>query len=140
LGSSQADETRSHSHTGSSAAAGGHSHTGSSGAAGYHSHTASSDSQGAHAHTVKEGSTNPSMPGGETLASGDDVTQVAGSYSTTSTDGAHAHNITVNAVGDHSHAITINAIGDHSHAITINATGGGETRPQNIAFLACIKY
>jgi microcystin-dependent protein len=140
LGSSQADEIRSHSHTGSSGAAGGHGHTGSSGAAGNHTHTASSDSQGAHAHTVKEGSTNPSMTGGELLASGDDVTQVAGSTSTTSTDGAHAHNITVNAVGDHSHAITINAIGDHSHAITINATGGGETRPQNIAFLACIKY
>ncbi|CAI8791859.1 phage tail protein [Pseudomonas sp. IT-P218] len=140
LGSSQADEIRSHSHTGSSGAAGGHGHTGSSGAAGNHSHTASSDSQGAHAHTVKEGSTNPSMVGGELLASGDDVTQVAGSYSTTSTDGAHAHNITVNSVGDHSHAITINAIGDHSHAITINASGGGETRPQNIAFLACIKY
>ncbi|MNP84962.1 hypothetical protein D3C76_1844940 [compost metagenome] len=68
------------------------------------------------------------MPGGELLASGDDVTQVAGSNSTTSTDGAHAHNITVNAVGD------------HSHTITINATGGGETRPRNIAFLACIKY
>ncbi|WP_095146974.1 phage tail protein [Pseudomonas sp. Irchel s3b6] len=140
LGSSQADEIRSHSHTGSSGAAGGHGHTGSSGAAGNHSHTASSDAQGAHAHTVKEGSTNPSMTGGELLASGDDVTQVAGSTSTTSTDGAHAHNITVNAVGDHSHAISINAIGDHSHAITINATGGGETRPQNIAFLACIKY
>ena len=140
LGSSQADEVRSHSHTGSSSAAGGHGHTGSSGAAGNHAHTASSDAQGAHAHTVKEGSTNPSMVGGELLASGDDVTQVAGSTSTTSTDGAHAHNITVNAVGDHSHAITINAIGDHSHAITINATGGGETRPQNIAFLVCIKY
>jgi len=140
LGSSQADEIRSHGHTGSSGAAGSHTHTGSSAAAGNHTHTASSDAQGAHAHTVKEGSTNPSMPGGEVLASGDDVTQVAGSYSTTSTDGAHAHNITVNAVGDHSHAITINAIGDHSHAITINATGGGETRPQNIAFLACIKY
>lgn len=140
LGSSQADEIRSHSHTGSSGAAGGHSHTGSSGTAGNHNHTASSDSQGAHAHTVKEGSTNPSMTGGELLASGDDVTQVAGSTSTTSTDGAHAHNITVNPGGDHSHTITINAGGDHSHAITINATGGGETRPQNIAFLACIKY
>lgn len=140
LGTSQADEIRSHSHTGSSAAAGGHGHTGSSGAAGNHTHTASSDAQGAHAHTVKEGSTNPSMTGGELLASGDDVTQVAGSTSTTSSDGAHIHNITVNGVGDHSHAVTINAAADHSHAITINATGGGETRPQNIAFLACIKY
>ncbi|MEB2622095.1 phage tail-collar fiber domain-containing protein [Pseudomonas sp. YuFO8] len=140
LGSFQADEIRSHSHTGSSSAAGSHSHTGSASAAGYHGHTASSDSQGAHAHTVKEGSTNPSMIGGELLASGDDVTQVAGSLSTTSTEGAHAHNITVDAAGDHSHVITINAAVDHSHAITINATGGGETRPQNIAFLACIKY
>ncbi len=116
LGSSQADETRSHAHTGSSSAAGSHNHS------------AYSDVQGAHSHLVKEGSAVPSMPGGEILASGDDVTQVAGSYSTTSADGAHGHNITVNGVGD------------HSHAITINATGGGETRPHNIAFLACIKY
>lgn len=28
----------------------------------------------------------------------------------------------------------------HTHAITVDATGGTETRPRNIAWLACIKY
>lgn len=116
LGSSQADEVRNHNHTGSASAAGAHNHT------------ASSDAQGSHSHQVKEGSAVPSMPGGEILASGDDVTQAAGSYSTTSADGLHAHNISVNAVAA------------HSHVITVGYSGGAETRPQNIAFLACIKY
>lgn len=30
--------------------------------------------------------------------------------------------------------------GAHSHAITVNANGGTESRPRNIALLACIKF
>jgi len=116
LGSSQADETRSHNHAGSAAGAGAHTHG------------ASSDVQGAHNHRVKEGSVGPAGTEGEILTSGDDLTYVVYSYSTTSSDGAHAHNITVNGVAD------------HTHAITVGSYGGAETRPQNIAFLACIKY
>ena len=54
--------------------------------------------------------------------------------------GNHSHNIGVGAVGDHAHVITVGAVGDHAHAITVGYSGGAETRPQNIAFLACIKY
>ena len=162
LGSYQADETRSHSHTGSSDASGGHSHSGSSGAAGGHGHsgssaaagghghTASADYQGNHSHTVSNASSSGGVYGSWYYAdtgSGPDqpanVVNEAGNHSHNITVNAvadHSHAITINGVADHSHAITINGVADHSHSITINATGGGETRPQNIAFLACIKY
>jgi microcystin-dependent protein len=119
LGSDQSDEMRSHNHTGSAAGAGGHTHA------------ASSDTQGAHTHNVHYGDVTPD--GSDLGTPGEPRNPINGTEpptvaTTTTTAGAHAHNITINAVGD------------HSHAITINATGGTETRPQNIAFLACIKY
>lgn len=117
LGSIQADEIRSHSHGASSAGAGAHSHS------------ASSDAQGEHTHGVKEGQEIGIVdPGGEVLSSGDDMTTRVNNYSTSTSAGNHSHNISV--VG----------VGDHLHAITVNATGGSETRPQNIAFNAFIKY
>ena len=116
LGSVQADEIRSHSHGASSAGAGAHTHA------------ASSDAQGEHTHSVKEGQVNGVIGTGEILSSGDDLTTGIVGYSTTSAAGQHSHNITVTGVAE------------HSHAITVNATGGSETRPQNIAFNAFIKY
>lgn len=116
LGSAQADEIRSHSHGASSAGAGAHSHT------------ASSDAQGEHTHSVKEGQVAGTITTGEILSSGDDLTTGIIGYSTTNSAGQHAHNISVAGVAD------------HTHAITVNATGGSETRPQNIAFNAFIKY
>lgn len=138
LGSYQTDETRSHNHAGSSADAGGHSHSGSAGAAGAHGHSASSDVQGNHAHTVNNASAAGGVYGSwyfSDLGGGaDQPTNI------TNEAGSHSHNITVAAVGDHAHAITVGAVGDHAHAITVGYSGGAETRPQNIAFLACIKY
>lgn len=116
LGSTQADEVRSHNHSASSASAGGHAHT------------ASSEVAGQHTHTVKEGEVNGVVGSGEVLSSGDDLTTGIDGYSTTS------------QAGQHSHSITVNTAGDHSHTVTVNATGGSETRPQNIAFNAFIKY
>lgn len=112
LGSSQADEIRSHNHSGSAANAGGHAHT------------ASADAQGEHTHTVT-GSTMNSPNSGY---AGEIGNAIDGSTFTTNAAGLHAHNITVAATPD------------HSHSITVGYTGGAETRPQNIAFLACIKY
>ena len=67
-----------------------------------------------------------------------------------------------NTVGDHSHswggiggsggnnaafgsgyAVTSNTTGgagSHSHSVTVNGGGDAETRPRNVALLACIKY
>ncbi|WP_419711595.1 phage tail protein [Pseudomonas sp. NFX224] len=138
LGSSQADETRIHNHAGSSAAAGGHSHSSSSGATGGHSHTAWADAQGNHAHTVNNASSSGGVYGTWYYAdSGSGSDQPA---NITNEAGNHSHNIGVGAVGDHAHVITVGAVGDHAHAITVGYSGGAETRPQNIAFLACIKY
>jgi len=119
LGSNQTDETRSHNHTGSSAGAGSHTHG------------ASSDTQGVHTHNNHHGNLTPD--GSDFGTPGEPRNPLNGTdtpflVTTTTESGAHAHNITINAVGD------------HSHAITVNATGGSETRPTNIAFLACIKY
>ncbi len=141
FGSWQDSANKSHAHTASSAANGGHAHTASSGAAGGHAHTASSDTQGAHAHNVHYGDVTPD---GSDLGTpneprnpinGTDVPTVA---TTTTTAGAHAHNITVNGVGDHSHAVTVNAAADHSHAITVDSSGGSESRGRNVALLAVI--
>lgn len=115
-GSTQADLIRSHTLTGSTSAAGAHTPT------------AYTDVQGAHTHGVKEGSVGPAGTSGEILTSGDDLTYVVYSYSTTTSAGEHGHNITVNPVPD------------HVHPVTVSYVGGLETRPQNIAFLACIKY
>jgi len=45
-------------------------------------------------------------------------------------DGNHAHNV----------GVGIAAAGGHQHAIQTDWQGGTETRPRNIALLACIKY
>lgn len=117
LGGYQADEIRSHTHGASSAGAGGHTHT------------AGADAQGEHTHQVKEGQVNGIVdPNGETLTSGDDLTTRINNYSTSASAGNHSHNISVAGVGD------------HIHAIAVDPAGGIETRPQNIAFNAFIKY
>ncbi|MNJ42188.1 Phage Tail Collar Domain protein [compost metagenome] len=115
LGSDQGDEIRSHNHAASSAANGGHTHS------------AWTDAQGEHTHQVKEGAVGTDGSG-EWLTSGDDMTRDINNYSTTTAAGSHAHNVGVGAVGD------------HTHPITVSLYGGNETRPQNIAFLACVKY
>lgn len=76
-----------------------------------HNHTASSSTDGDHTHGVNYG-----VPGG-----GKAVTQDSGIY------------------GDPTGLNTTYA-GNHGHTITVNSTGGAETRPRNIALLACIKY
>ncbi|MNX49531.1 Tail fiber protein [compost metagenome] len=119
LGSNQADETRSHNHSGSATGAGGHTHA------------ASSDTQGAHTHNVHYGDITPD--GADFGTPGEPRNPLNGSDSP-------AFVTATTSAGAHTHNITINAVGDHSHAITVNDTGGSETRPTNIAFLACIKY
>lgn len=74
---------------------------------------------------------------------------------TASNAGAHSHTTSVkadrangegNAVfGDENWysdnvPLTSSVAGDHTHTISIAASGGNESRPRNIALLACIKY
>lgn len=100
--------------------AGAHTHTvsGSAASAGSHTHTGSVSvsSAGAHSHTIN---------------------------SSSNSTGAHTHEITSSSDsnGAHSHAITVTepSAGNHAHGITVGNSGGAETRPRNIALMACIK-
>lgn len=120
LGSSQADETRSHNHSGNSAGAGSHTHTASTGAA------------GGHAHYVRSGSFTP-----DGVDSSGDISEPR---NIVNYGEAGAHDKLTSENGVHSHIVAVAGVADHTHAITVGFFGGTETRPQNIAFLACIKY
>ena len=148
-----------HTHSATTASAGSHTHTASTGGAGSHAHNGSTSAEGNHSHSVP-GSISGSggsgsfdgNPGG---ASFNISTSATGNHShsfTTSTignhthtvsvvsNGAHEHSVSVGSGGAHTHTLSINGAGTHSHAITISAAGGAETRPRNVALLACIKF
>ncbi len=91
VGTTQADDTKSHNHTASAASGGGHTHT------------------------------------------------YAGNQSTNTTTGGGSTRITSLSSGGGNSGTTTNN-GTHSHTITVNATGGNETRPVNVALMACIRY
>ena len=141
FGSWQDSANKSHAHTASGTTNGGHAHTASSVPAGIHAHTASTDSQGAHTHNVNYGDVTPD--GSDLGTPGEPRNPINGTdaptvSTTTTSAGAHTHNVTVNGVGDHSHAITVEAVGSHGHDITVDASGGVESRGRNVALLAVI--
>lgn len=134
MGSAQSGAIQSHGHTGSSAESGNHTHTGAANSAGTHNHSATAGNAGSHSHTTDLTLTagwgsGYSWPGG-----GQSATSGTGSA------GDHTHSISVGNGGEHAHTLAINAGGTHSHAITVNATGSAETRPRNVALLACIAF
>lgn len=137
LGSAQTGELQSHAHSGSSADSGAHLHTGTAQTGGAHNHSATSVAAGAHDHQLNTngvaGGTVGVIQGGLHAGSGK-----ISSGTTTAAD--HVHSVSVGSGGDHAHALSINSGGAHNHAITVAASGGGETRPRNVALLACIKY
>lgn len=145
LGSSQAGALQSHAHSGSSADAGEHGHSGTAQSGGAHSHSATTGSAGEHAHsmTYHRGA---EASGGATDANGF-LSLTADSDLGSHTNpgvinaaGSHNHSVSIGTGGTHEHALTINSAGTHSHAVTIGTTGGAETRPRNVALLACIKF
>ena len=156
-----------HGHNAYTDAQGYHNHTGATDAQGSHAHSGTTDAQGNHQHTlpnagsVQAGSDN----GGANVPVNTGYS--SGRYmQPTDYAGQHAHNLYVNAGGVHSHGLAIDAGGSHSHnvgvygdgnhqhnviasmgaagghqhTITTDWQGGTETRPRNVAFLACIKY
>lgn len=113
FGSSQSDENKSHTHTGNTSNTGSHSHGGNTSNVGNHRHG-----------YVREFDTAPTIDvnGFGTVAAASRFT------ANTNSSGAHGHNISTNTTGS------------HSHSISTNASGGSESRPRNIALLACIKF
>lgn len=110
LGSAQAGQNLSHTHTEQGA--------------GGHGHTAWSDSQGAHSHVF------------ESLPRMSDTDRGAGNASLWSIDGTTTQ--TTSIAGAHTHGVGIDPVGNHTH--TIDASGGSESRPRNIAMHYIIKF
>lgn len=114
LGSYQGGSLQLHGHSGSAATAGKHGHSGKTTVNGTHSHTMT---------FLRDRS--PVDPGNAVMG---DENYYGEQTHTTSKDGAHIH------------GLSIDQGGEHSHTITIGNTGGSETRPRNIALLACIAF
>ncbi|MGO1273474.1 MAG: phage tail-collar fiber domain-containing protein [Pseudomonas helleri] len=119
LGSDQADAIRSHTLTGITSAAGAHTPT------------AYTDSQGKHIHNNHHGNLTPD--GADFGTPGEPRNPLNG------TDAPYLVTTTTES-GEHAHNVTVNPVPDHVHPFTASYVGAAETRVQNIAFLACIKY
>lgn len=114
IGTYQADENASHSHTASTAGAGGHYHTGTTNTNGNHTHGFNQ--------TISESGGLGGGTGNWTLQN------------------ALGNNLAINYAGNHNHTFTTSSVSDHVHIVTVNSSGGSETRMKNVALLACIKY
>ena len=86
-----------------------------------HGHSGSTGGAGAHSHSV-------SIP----------ATSASGGTTYKLTAGATNFNLTYNtsSVGDHAHSVGISG---NTTGISVANSGGTETRPRNIALLACVK-
>lgn len=102
---------------------GAHDHLARAYDGGAHNHSLSIDGNGSHQHSVSV-----SANGNHSHA----LSVNAG--------GEHSHTVSVGTDGAHGHAVSIDTAGSHSHAVTVGSTGSAETRPRNVALLACIKF
>ena len=106
-----------------------------------HSHTATTGTDGAHTHTASTGQNSAtSIDMGYNGAGSDDGS--GGQGNTTHGNDDNHGNVFIN-VPAHTHSVTVDTNNStHTHNIAVqNQSGGGtETRPRNVALLACIKY
>lgn len=152
LGSAQEEAYKSHSHIGSSSNTGSHTHTASVtvNSNGAHTHTVSGTaaSAGAHTHTLRNylsewGSISDAIARIEHHPARGNDQSVRDSTNAVLSAGAHTHTVSGTAAsnGAHTHtgSASIASSGNHVHGITVGNSGGAETRPRNIALMACIK-
>ncbi len=105
-----------------------HTHVATTGTDGAHTHTFTTDNDGAHTHTMSYG--NDAEHGGPSSQIKEQgQTDNPSTHTTSST--SHQHSGTTN---------TTNSTHTHNISVQNNADGGTETRPRNVALLACIKY
>ena len=105
-----------------------HTHVATTGTDGAHTHTFTTDNDGAHTHTMSYGfDAEHGGPSSQIKEQGQ--TDNPQTHTTSST--SHQHSGTTN---------TTNSTHTHNIAVQNNANGGTETRPRNVALLACIKY
>ncbi len=120
LGSDQGDAIRSHTITGTTNPGGAHTPTARTGAS------------GKHAHKVRSG---VFTPDGVDQEGADSEPRNIVNYAD-----AGVHDKSTSEDGEHTHPVVVDPVPNHDHPFTATYVGGLETRPQNIAFLACIKY
>ena len=105
-----------------------------------HVHGAWTDQQGWHAHAYSRAHLS-----GLGMGIAGSLGNITDSYEGSGTEGSgnHGHNVGIGlsgtGIGIHAAAtgITIKSV---ATGITLNSSGGGEARPRNCAYLACIKY
>ena len=143
FGSAQTGAFTNHAHTGSISinAGGSHAHAGTTGSAGSHAHSGTTGSAGSHSHGATSG--NFILSGAGSLQGGTQSNEWTTAANTVAA-GAHTHPFTTDTEASHTHPFTTDTEPAHAHtgSVTINAstTGSTETRPVNVALLACIRY
>ena len=107
-----------------------------------HSHTVDVTPNGAHNHAFQSGVTNETGSHFHTVPSSVGVEM--GPYRVVNNLNTNQVNVPTAYAGLHSHTVTgtISNASTHDHAVTVgnNPSAAPETRPKNIALLACIKY
>lgn len=162
---SSTDSTGGHLHPITISAGGVHSHSGTTANGGVHNHSASTSGSGDHVHGGLGQAGFDIQGGGSSGTSrvnyGDNwpyngytLNMWAGTHTHgVSVDsagnhnhsisiyngGEHTHVATSSTAGAHSHDVTVQNAGNHKHDVTIDDSGSAETRPRNVALLACIK-
>lgn len=135
LGTYQDSENKTHTHTGSTVAAGNHAHAGSTSTNGWHGHSGSTSASGQHAHSMN--TRGPYAP-----ASGNTTYGVNPSWTGITTGGNaagnHSHTFTTAGAGNHTHTFSTNTTGSHSHSFITAGSGGDESRPANYASRRCV--
>ncbi|KAB7782178.1 phage tail protein [Methylorubrum populi] len=106
-----------HNHGGSTGNGGAHNHTGSTGGAGGHSHGGTTDAAGNHVHNQNYERLSIYGGGGALSAVSQLYPPGNNSAATGEAGGVHQHNVTTDAVGDHAHPFTTNGVADHAHGI-----------------------
>ena len=151
FGSAQAAAVESHTHSFTGTALGTHNHTASSGTeSADHTHTfsgAANSGTGSanHDHTPAIGGVFASNTGGTGWLTGAAGNVIYAQNNTNAAGAAHVHYTTISGTSDgrsavHTHAITNVAISAGTPSGTVGNFGGAETRPRNVALLACVKY
>ena len=149
FGSAQIEALKSHTHTFTGTAMGTHNHTAASGTVSAdHTHTVtvagtSATGSANHGHNPSGGGSFAASVGPDWLTGG--AGNVIKANATDQSGAAHTHTVsssgtTAGISANHTHAITNDAISAGTPAGTNANFGGTETRPRNVALLACIKY
>lgn len=104
-----------------------HSHTATTDGAGSHFHSGTTALNGAHTHTAETR--------GGPATGGTDSTRLSRGFN----DGGTSQTVALDTASTHSHTFSTDTAAAHTHTLTTATSGGDESRPRNIALLACIK-